>query len=335
MKGKHNKINYLYNNPNLYEALASALSHSFVNLSVREPQLIANLVYYIPKEVNQLNLPISTLGVFVHQKPYIRYNGMAKNARIEIGDLLLIRTLKHTDKTISRSALLIQAKKIFPNDDISYISKTNQNQHNLYALWPKFEFISNPLAGITRFVTGPNLHNGSKYLLIPNSPCLQKACLHFCFIRHNCKLCRSSLTHPNICSLTAFALPQVLSNFQCFYLELIDFILGNAGREFIYQPANNTNWDQVITDLINITQIQIKKLNTTSSINGARQNGIMFCSKTSSLPSDDYLLTSNLPPPSNEYPNLSQDEPINDGGISIIEFFIDENEIHRKSNNTS
>ena len=61
MKGKHNKINYLYNNPNLYEALASALSHSFVNLSVREPQLIANLVYYIPKEVNQLNLPISTL----------------------------------------------------------------------------------------------------------------------------------------------------------------------------------------------------------------------------------------------------------------------------------
>ena len=37
-----------------------------------------------------------------------------------------------------------------------------------------------------------------------------------------------------------------------------DFLFGDAGRSFVYQPqGNNINWDQVITDLMDVTAERI------------------------------------------------------------------------------
>lgn len=332
--GGANSESTLYDDSRLHRAICDALSNSLAKLTESEPQLVARLAVNIPKEVGAIgNFPISSSSIFVHQRPYVKYTGMSSK-KIEVGDLLLIRTLKRKDGTVTRTALLLQAKKSdFKN--IANISQGNQDQHDLYAYWPKFTFASSPLKGQDRFVRGPNMQNGSQYLILPkNSPSKFKMfCHRYCCEQECMPCCNYS------CSLTAFAPPSKLSRFRCFYVELIDFILGNAGRTFQYQPCDGSiGWSQFITDLIIATNEKYsKKIKTMEKAggDGFRKNEIMFFSLSENFDKKDSLFATALDDNGDEKQD-NIEELINqigdkwgeqDGGISTIEFIIDESKI--------
>ncbi|MHB8370097.1 MAG: hypothetical protein ACYDBP_10530 [Leptospirales bacterium] len=231
----------------LLRSIANALNDSFHNLNQKEPQLVANLVWNLPNYVNNARFTsflVKCGGIFVHAQPFVKSEKFPdkKPASVEIGDLLLLRTEIHEQKVMDRRALLLQAKKTntFP------AAPDNNNQYYLYAHWPPFTYIrSGGLSQKKRSVSGPDLCNGAKYLMISD-------CYHMCSYYSFCLLCAS---YPclNSCSITNQASGPVLSHHRCFLDELISFVLSDSGKPFIKPPKSRIGWDRVIDDLIKET----------------------------------------------------------------------------------
>ncbi len=299
----------------LCAAVASALEHACEDISLSEPNLVARLVYCIPNWVNKANIrsniggicKLSVGGIFIHQRPKVKFPHFPDTSQksIELGDLLLLVKGENGDQR----AIMLQAKKT------KQVPTTpdNKNQHHLYANQPRFEYLNLKTSTIDkhRHITGLDVYDGCKYLLFnaypqPKEPLAWTA-------------------HPSLPELT---------HYQTFEDELIDFILGYAGKPYTSPRGNNQDWDRVIEDLIVAsTDVNLsEKLASTNGVLSKRTNIVAcFLSGESNMISvlDSTFDRQGLPH-LNPFTSDSQppfvpeqdDKSTNDSasGISIIEF---------------
>jgi hypothetical protein len=309
--------------------ISDAVNLTFANPTQSEPQLIANLVWHLPTHLNTVALSggysFKTGGVFVHAQPFVQCRNFPRSipASVEIGDLLLLRTAVHNGAICDRRAMLLQAKKV----NSLPATPDNENQHRLYAQWPAFKYVrSTPaLNGKKRHIRGSDLYDASKYFLI-----LQGGC-NFCFtMAHNLFpgfFCKNSVS-----LMTAHPTEPNLSHYRCFVHEIVDFIIGDTGKQYINPPpARSKNWDRVIEDLTTITaNLNSRYIQRTffgvSTLRG-QMLGLHFCSgvvpKYSKLSDVGISMEGRFnrldgPP---EVPS-EWSEKEDEGGISIIEFVV-------------
>ena len=289
-------------------AIHKAVNNSLANPHQHsEPQLIANLVKKLPDALNRVSLgrghSLKTGGVFIHAQPLVKCKSFPESnpKSVELGDLLLIRTSIHNNKKVQeRRALLLQAKKATQIPT----SPGNPNQHHLYANWPSFTYVqSGPtLNGKTRHIKGPNLYSGTKYFLIGKNPVAGE-------------LWFAEPSHPK------------LSAYRCFYQELLDFIIGNTGRQYQKPPPKYTRgWDRVIQDLLKQTAVKVSVYTGRAGTKGKRR-GSGVLGLIGKLP-ERRALAEYLPQTiartgigdagNNDFPPDKEDG--DDDGISIIEF---------------
>jgi hypothetical protein len=226
-------------------------------------------------------------------------------------------------KVVDRRALLLQAKKYkrLP------ATPDNKNQHHLYSQWPTFEYVrsTNKLNGKKRHITGSDLYNAAKYLLIgPNPPC---CCFPWCEWHHY-----KNLHYYRHGALTAQPSQPELSHYRCFMHEMIEFIMGDAGKSYVTPPPKWTKkWDRVIKDLTEVTaerhSVYMKR--ASSGVSTMRGQALAF------LPADfpevsmlsmmritkvDELEAMDGPP---DVPESWPQDNDGEGGISIIEFVVE------------
>jgi hypothetical protein len=230
----------------LCDAVSSSVRKALSNPEQLEPQLVANLVYRIPHAINQCSIGskyrLTCSGVFIHQTPKvtIKHFPIAKPQSVELGDLLL---LLHDGDGRSR-ALILQAKKTAGIP----VKPDNQNQHYLYALQPTFEYINSGtrLNKQKRRITGIDVYNGCKYILL-RDPCKDRSTTCRWTERDGYN---NGQHQPPVAWVAQPAWPE-LTHYRSFEHELIDFILGYAGKPYALPVhGNNKNWDCVINDLI-------------------------------------------------------------------------------------
>lgn len=311
----------------MFEVISNSLTSAFSHTGISEPQLIANLVWHLPRALNAYKISnrysVESGAVFVHGQPFVECSDFPVHppSSVEIGDLLLIKTLKKRGLPTERSALLLQAKKFhsFP------VSPDNENQLHLYNGWPTFKYVrSGPLTGKRRHPTGLDLYNGAKYLLISETPDLMPHGI--------CPLCFYGLTHSSCSHQTAQASKPKLSNYTCFALELLNFIIGNAGKKFVTPPPKKTRgWDRVIQDLVSSTSYKTSVFIQKASSGVSKSRGIscfisgQFVAGSTlmiRMPSDLELVGDADEPP--RVPENWPDENSDHEGISIIEFIVNQ-----------
>jgi hypothetical protein len=227
----------------LENAVETAISATFSNISKPEPQLIANLAWEFPSAINNLGLKnISAGGVFCHQRPHVMYKPFPdpRHKSVEVGDILIIRKLVKRKEIVDTRALLFQAKKIYKLDT----QPDNLNQWRLYADWPVFTYTCpKTLAGKKRHIREPDMYDAAKYLLIVDG---QSACEEFayCHLKHSEHCCNILTAQPRQ--------PQI-GGYQCFIHEILEFIYGNAGKPFETPDPGTRGWNQFIFDQIAAT----------------------------------------------------------------------------------
>lgn len=320
----------------IYRAIEEAIS-----TGQNEPSIVAELTKKIPESLKSLTkigkYTLTTGGIFVHQTPKVKFNGMQKTS-IEIGDLLLLNTIIDQRGNRSRRAMLFQAKMV----DALPATPDNGDQHDLYEKWPLYTYVHGALQNQHRYITATDLHLAAKYLL------LNKNNAGIPFKRHYLKQALA-----NASALTASP-TRPLNHYQCFAEELRQFILGNAGKIFLamddqdyknYSDLHNIGisyppsvknvlpflfgfydwegWSLMVNDLIRSTARKATRLmnvQPSSQATGVRgvnvENIMMFTSSIS--------LISQLAPPSDQVPTDKNDPNEEDGGISIIEFILQE-----------
>ena len=314
------------------DAIAAALLDAFKDPKLSEPQLVANLVRELPKHINSIRLSgttkVSAGGVFVHARPFVTCTSfpVAKPSSVEIGDLLLIRTLVVNNKVDERRALLLQAKKA----DSIPATPDNQNQWHLYEQWPQFTYSprSGRLTGKSRHIKEPDMYDAAKYLLIGTDAAARHwhrmCCVGWPFHRF--------YHWPEICvHQTAQPTKPEISRYRCFIGELVEFLAGNAGKVFDKPASRTRGWNRVIYDLITETA-KAKTIfmgraaqQSGKSVRGSGALSFMTPTKQSAhfLVADGNDATnSNIPP---DVLNIwSQEE--DGGGISIIEVVVQQGE---------
>lgn len=310
-------------------ALCEAMDLALAKPSQEEPQLVANMVCHLPRIINNLSWPnngrysVKSSGVFVHSQPYVKCNNFPNKTdpkSVEIGDLLLLRTYIERGEVKSRHALLLQAKKT--NKLPTPID--NKNQHHLYATWPRFEYVrsTKDLNGKDRKITGADLYNGAKYLLLGNHQNFshnQYAFLCRCFPRCTCYVFTAQPYWPQ------------LSHYTFFIEELCEFILGNRGKPYKSPPhEKDKNWNRVIHDLITITSKRCSSYMNDASQGKANTRGQYLCflagedlggnAALLEISSKMEMFEEENPP---SVPESWNDNESEEGGISIIEFLIE------------
>lgn len=296
----------------LYRAIGIAIYESLIE-GKDEPNKVAQLTYRIPKNINDLKLTtkdysLSVGGVFVHQRPYVVFGG-AKS--VELGDLLLISTVIDSRGT-HRRALLLQAKMF---DDLP-TSPDNKDQHELYKNWPPFQYKAKYLQTFNdgkREINDLDIYSSAKYLLLAKSRLPR--CIPIC-LWHSC----GALT----------AQPTIeLSYHNCFIDELLLFVLGDRGKEFVDKSRLSTTeigWSRVVNDLLEaIAKKTTKKMKNSSGTRGSGVLGFgqeLSFLKTYIKETINWEISDNGPtdiPP--VWPQSSESD---DGGISVIEFVLQE-----------
>lgn len=311
----------------LGDAICNALHRALHDHTKPEPQLVANLVFELPKQINMIT-PTGTTkvragGIFVHAQPFVTCKSFPDSIpkSVEIGDLLLIRTLVKNNTVIERRALLLQAKKAKSIPAVP----DNENQWHLYERWPEFTYASKSveLTGKIRHIKEPDMYDAAKYWLLGSERHCHPHILHTC-------LMSIFYNYPDVFGhYTAQPTRPDISRYRLFASEILDLLIGNAGKTFITPPPGTNGWDQVIDDLINVTGKARSKLiahSANQSGRSARGNGI-FSFMTSAGQSSHYLVAngdgtenSDRPP---DVPNewVQSDE---DSGISIIEMIVEQ-----------
>lgn len=314
----------------IIEAVVCALENAFHNSALTEPQLVANFVWALPEYINNIHLPGETKvkagGVFVHARPLVQPASFPCQSpkSVEIGDLLLIRTLVVDGSVKEKRALLLQAKKA---DSIPAVPD-NKNQWHLYEQWPLFTYAarSGGLTGKKRHIKEPDMYDAAKYLLICTNPVAPwqapPCCITWPYY---------GLYHwPLKCAIsTAQPTKPEIGRYQCFAHELVGFLIGNAGKYFNEPAPRTRGWDRVIQDLITetakATTIFMGRAagQTTRSTRGS---GVLFM--ITAKQSDFFSVafggesTSSREPP--DIPREWQSDDDTSGGISIIEVIFEQ-----------
>lgn len=300
----------------IYESIGIAIYESLA-IGKDEPNKVAQLTYRIPKNINGLNLTtngysLSVGGVFVHQRPYIFFDGGKK---VELGDLLLISTVIDSKGT-QRKAMLLQAKMF----DSLPARPDNPNQHQLYREWPPFQYQAQYLRGVNngnRRIADQDIYSSAKYLLLAKNP--KDCCKPFYF-----------WPWKYYCAITAQPTSE-LSHHTCFIEELLQFVLGDRGKEFLDKsslPTTEIGWSRVINDLLESIAVKTTKKmqNAVDNPKGTRGYGVLkFGQKLNflNLYTQDVAIwqTDDQDPPS-EIPPWPENSDDDEGGISVIEFVL-------------
>ncbi|GAB7079137.1 hypothetical protein JCM14635_08100 [Megalodesulfovibrio paquesii] len=257
----------------LLKEIHRAFRTAFRDPTQHEPQLVANLVWHLPRRLNAVSLSggnsLKAGGVFVHAQPFVTAPSFpaATPASVEIGDLLLLRTAYNAGSAVDRRAMLLQAKKTATLP----AKPDNKNQYHLYAQWPRFEYVrSTPhLNGETRHVRGPDLYDAAKYLLLcgdthPEFPCC--CAPGFCYLMRG--YCYAMTAHPTEPHLT---------HHRCFARDVLEFIMGDSGKTYNERVHHfATGWDKVIEDLTTITAERHSKFMGRASGGTTRARGGMM-----------------------------------------------------------
>lgn len=202
----------------------------------------------------------------------------------------------------------------------------NPNQLYLYTNWPAFEYIrSTPvLNGKKRFLNEWGMYNAAKYLLISNGD-FGYTCFGWDWPPFEC---------PSL-AMTAQPGDPELSNYRCFCGELVNMILGNAGKSYTSPPPKwNRHWDRVIEDLTKVTATRVSKYIKRASrgVSGDRGQMMMFCFGSGLMHQDSTLhaagITENFfREGDNRRPEIAiEDDDQFSGGVSIIEFVVESGE---------
>ena len=320
----------------IIDAVYRAVSTAYQNTTQSEPQLVANLVWYLPNFINQIKFKgassVRAGGVFVHAQPFVTCVSFPeiKPKSVEIGDLLLVRTLVENNVVVEQRALLLQAKKV----KHSLAIPDNQNQWHLYEQWPAFTYASRSgeLTGKQRHIKEPDMYEAAKYLLIGRDSAAS-GCDFICCIDWPSHWCSRLLN--NCHHYTAQPTRPEISRYRCFADELIEFLTGNAGKVFVKPKLRTRGWDRVIHDLIDET-VKAKKTIYTGravgqSTTAKRGYGTFFCSLAdqssfSLFRGDSDGEASNFDEPPNVPGEWSGDSDGDGGGISVIEFVVNHGE---------
>lgn len=304
----------------LLTALERALGAAYRRAQLgkyQEPHLVAALCFEIPQAINALKLSgntnIKSSAVFVHQRPRVKVDDFPKpNPKsVEIGDLLLVSTVKKSGTDISRRALLLQAKMFngFP------IKTGHENQHHLYQNWPEFTYTQMELKGQKRKLTGFDLYEATQYLLLPevgSNCCFLK--WPFCFFECPGGGCGVFTAWPE----------KPLSHYRCFIWQLFHLIAGDAGKAFEKPAAiGGKGWDQTINDLIKVSETAVSTVvqTGTNSQSDARTQGLMFLAGQT-VPGSILEFSQIQHLISNDFPELVLGETRGGGGIPIVEFVL-------------
>jgi hypothetical protein len=304
-----------------------ALHYAFQDRSRSEPQLVANFVWALPNFIKKNEAKFSGAtkikagGVFIHSRPLVTYD-VSFPRTVEIGDLLLIRTLVINKNIKEQRALLLQAKKA----KIIPAQPDNQKQWSLYEKWPRFTYArgSGALKGKKRHINEPDMYDAAKYLLIGSHPL---SCDWACI--HDMDYCLFHIHKPDdsrYACWTAHPTRPQLSRYRCFACELIEFLAGNAGKVFEEPVPITRGWNRVIKDLINMTSkaksIFMQRAAAGLKV-GSSRGTALFCTTTTKQ-SNFFLVAGDC-----EWIKEPQDVPSewskDDGsGISIIEVIIEQ-----------
>jgi hypothetical protein len=318
----------------LLARVGRAVAEAFKNPSQSEPQLVANLVWHVPNAINSVAwggpTNVKAGGIFVHAQPFaasIKFPQKIPES-VELGDLLLLRTLCRAGEVIERRALLLQAKKA-----PSLPAKPdNENQHYLYAHWPSFEYAkrSGELTEKPRSVRGPDLYNGAKYLLLApeSSTAVSECCWEYPFTLWDPKFtcCRMSTAQPTM--------PE-LSHYECFTKELVEFICGDRGKPFVNPPPRRKRgWDKVMHDLIEQTAQRKSAFMKRASIGSGKRGvctefviGLESVGSLSRERKPSLIVSQGGDAPPEVPPEVTETiSDGGDGGISVIEFVVNANE---------
>lgn len=339
------------------EQLAIALFdaiHDAILTGIDEPSRVAHLAQNIPnylkkiKFLNNYSLSVGSVysipgSVFIHQTPKVTFKDISLNKKtgkpgsIEIGDLLLLVTIKDLQGNVSRKAMLLQAKMF---DSIPLGKTGNDDQHELYQKWPIFKYIHGILKNQHRYIYGFDIYSSAKYLLL-NEDRAHYGCLRPYWFYYHLK---------QKCALSAEP-SEYLSNYRCFVHELYNFILDNAGKPYeLMQPMEyvakskdhsekikqwfidrspsgrdvpKDGWDLTINDLLHLTAKKITRLmREAPGSDGSGHRGV-------DIESSQLSDSSSLAQLMKMYSDNNDDEPpeeplIDDGepgrGFNVVEF---------------
>jgi hypothetical protein len=246
---------------------------------------------------------------------------------VEIGDLLLIRTLVVNKIIKERRALLLQAKKVKSIP----ASPGNKNQWHLYEQWPAFTYAgrSGKLTGKKRHIKEPDMYDAAKYLLIGSGGVKHPCCKMCCMDCISCLFC----LYPEICiHQSAQPTRHEISRYRCFANEILEFIAGNAGKVFDKPLPRTRGYNRVIDDLIYETAKAKSKFMKDKG-NSTRGGGILFFTTPTELNEFFHVAgaggvgESGKPPDVPEKPEESSDW----SGISMIEVVIEQTEEEQKN----
>ena len=338
----------------LSTALFDAI-HNAILTGHDEPSRVANLAQNIPKYLKNINsissysLSVGSVcsipgSVFIHQTPKVTYKDISINKKtrkpksIEIGDLLLLVTIKDRQGNASRKAMLLQAKMF---DSIPVVETGNDDQHTLYQNWPIFKYIHGNLKNQHRYIYGFDIYSAAKYLLL-NEDRAHYGCLRPYWFRYHLR---------QKCALSAEP-SKPLSNYHCFAHELYDFILDNAGKPYeLMQPMKyaekskahtekikqwftdkspsgrdvpKDGWDLTINDLLHLTAKKTTRLmreapgSDGSGFRGVNIDSLQLSNSSSlvqlmEMHSDN---NDNDEPPEESF--IDGDEPVR--GLNVVEF---------------
>lgn len=323
----------------LVDQIEEALGSAFHNPIHYEPQFVANLVWHLPRAINRIRsrrgVTIRSGGVFIHGQPMVRCQHFpeVRPTYVELGDLLLLRTNIVNGQLAERRAMLLQAKMF---RDVP-VEPDNKNQQFLYEDSPWFEYVRSTadLNGKKRRITGPDVHLATKYLLIRK----RTGCMRSCPVAEHCNF--PACKHGDCQSLmTAHPTAPMLSHYQDFREELLEFILGNAGKEYVSPPPPyKKDWDKVIEDLTQVTAGRRSAWMRRASANDSSSRGQMFrfvagnCDFFSGVrpiqshfvkevPSLLLGIEEGLDGPPEVPPTEHYLEEFEEGGVSVIEFVV-------------
>ena len=325
-----------------------------------EPGIVANIAQNIPNylkriaKVGKYELASGSVAnvpgtVFVHQTPKVTFEGMPKTSggrpgSIEIGDLLLLSTIKPLKGDTQRRAMLLQAKMF---DKLPVRQTGNDAQHKLYKDWPIFKYhrSGTELNDKYRFIYGPDLYGATKYLLLSKTVDPLMSWHHW--FQNGINFLGALTAEPT----------KQLSKYLCFVHEMHDFILGNRGKIYnLLEPTEyernskdhsliasicvehcrpcwmvevaEEGWELVINDLLTVTASKTTRLMKTapgSDRSGERGVNIsmLLNEPTSSLMKVSKRLGGgrNEPPPEER---IDDGEPGN--GLNVVEIVLTETE---------
>lgn len=141
-----------------------------------EPDFVASLVLNGTKIIenewrkvfNSVGIRIAVTGIYCHQAPKVNFSGIKKKS-CELGDLLWCHVHYSANGSVTRNAILYQAKK--SANQPYRIQKNDADQLKLYSTWPAFTYVtSGSLNGQIRHVKPSAPRRGAQYLLIDGRP---------------------------------------------------------------------------------------------------------------------------------------------------------------------